>query len=125
MQKHIKIMKKLTLLLFLLSISCFSQVYSYDKKQVKLSDYWVIQQVTGVIVINNYDIAIAENKIITSFVVNKVTVFGDDYKIYYCTDKNNKKVRFLTVGESKNKKEFQLIFSTPSVYWKVDLVKIE
>lgn len=118
-------MKKITLLLFFFSMSCFSQVYKYDKKQVKLSDYWVVQQVTGVIVLNNYDIAIAENKVITSYTVNRVRFFGEDYKIYYCTDKNNKKVRFLTVGESKNKKEFQLIFSTSSVYWKVDLVKIE
>jgi hypothetical protein len=118
-------MKKITLLLLLLSIPCFSQVFNFDKKQIRLADSWEIIPTKGVVVLNNHEIAISENNVILGFTVDKIRPFGEDYKIYYCTDQNNKKVRFLTVGENKNKKEFLLIYSAPSVYWKIDIVKIE
>jgi len=118
-------MKKIILLLLVFSTHCFSQVYSFDKKQIRLADSWEIIPTRGVVVLNNHEIAIAENNVIIGFTVYKVKPFGEDYMVYYCTDKNNKQVRFLTVGKNKNKKEFMLIYSAPSVYWKINLVKIE
>lgn len=79
----------------------------------------------GVAVVNSHEIAICENNVVLGFRVTGIKLYGEDYKLYYCVDKDKKKVKFLTVGENKNKKKFQLIFSTSSNYWKIDLVKIE
>jgi hypothetical protein len=119
-------MKKiLVILLSLYSIHCFSQVYCFNKKQIRIPDSWEIKETNGVVVLNKHEIAIAEDNVILGFTVDRIKPFGEDYLIYYCTDQNNKKVRFLTVGENKNKKEFLLIYSAPSIFWKIDLVKIE
>jgi hypothetical protein len=117
--------KIIIILLSLFSIHCFSQVYGFDKKQIRLADSWEIKEGTGFVVLNNHEIAIAENNVILGFTVDKIKPFGEDYIVYYCTGQDNKKVRFLTVGQNKNKKEFLLIYSAPSIYWKINLVKIE
>jgi hypothetical protein len=118
-------MKKIILFLVILFTSiCFSQVYKFDTKQVRFSNSWQTKNVQGYVVINDREIAIAENNIITSFIVYKIVPFGDEYVIYHCTDTENKKLKIVTEGFNRNKTHFQILISYPSVYWKYTITKI-
>ena len=118
-------MKKIILLFVILFNSmCFGQVYKFDTKQVRTLNSWQTKNVQGYVVINDRDIAIAENNIILGFVVDKVEPFGDVYIVYHCTDKENKKVKIVTEGYNKDKNHFKILISYPSKYWKYTLTKI-
>ena len=117
-------MKKLALLFVLFSVCSYSQFYTFDKKQIKLDDTWVIEETNGCVVINPYQIAIGENKVITPFNIYKVKNYGKNYRIYYCKNKNKKKVTIVRINKEQDDCKFTLIYASSIIYCKYFLSKI-
>lgn len=115
-------MKLLIVLLF--SLNCLGQVYKIDKKEVRNATAWQTSQIQGYFTINEREISITEGNVIKGFLVDKIEPFGGEYMKYSCTDQKGKKVKIITVGFAKNKNQFRVLVSYPSIYYRYYLIKL-